>query len=304
MRVAVLLCTYNGERYLRQQLDSIVIPDGCEGRIVASDDGSTDGTLSLLRSYAHGPGGAQLSLRNGPGCGHRANFLSLLCSPEIEADVFAFCDQDDVWHSDKLGRAINALQGVTPDTPALYCARTRSLSEGGDIIGYSPLFRRPPAFANALVQNIAGGNTMVMNAAARRLLLAAGNVDVVMHDWWAYLLVSGAGGVVIYDPEPSLDYRQHTGNVVGANLGWYSRVARYLKFLGGDNRAWNDRNVRALRSCEHLLTESNRALLAVFEQMRHGSFWQRLRAWRRGGIYAQTRSGSCGLLAATILKKI
>ncbi|PLW70409.1 glycosyltransferase family 2 protein [Pseudohalioglobus lutimaris] len=302
--LAVLLCTYNGGRFLAEQLDSIAFPVGVTGHIYVSDDGSSDDTLSVLGAYTRQHGAHSLSIRRGPGTGHCANFLSLLCAPDIQADYFAFCDQDDVWDSDKLARALEALAGDDAQTPALYGSRTRSLAESAASAGLSPLFARPPAFANALIQNIAGGNTMVMNAPARTLLQEAGPVDVVMHDWWCYLLVSGAGGAVTYDPRPSLMYRQHEDNLVGANMGIVSRCRRYLKALGGTNRDWNARNVAALRQADSLLTEQGRASLAHFEQLHNGGLLQRLGALRRGGFYAQTRSANLGLFFATLLKKI
>ena len=118
----------------------------------------------------------------------------------------------------------------------LYCGRTRTVDEDGRVVGFSPQFSRPPCFANALVHNIAGGNTMVMNDSARQLILEAGVVDVVAHDWWTYLMVSGAGGRVIYDDEPTVDYRQHDDNQVGANMGISARLGRYLRVMGGGNR--------------------------------------------------------------------
>ena len=90
--------------------------------------------------------------------------------------------------------------------------------------GLSPLFTRPPAFQNALVQSLGGGNTMVFNRAAKKILQEAAAIDVVLHDWWVYQLVSAAGGMVHYDPRPMLKYRQHSDNLIGSNLGWRSAL--------------------------------------------------------------------------------
>lgn len=301
-KVAVLLCTYNGGRFLKVQLDSIAAQDvGCCA-IYVSDDGSSDSTLDVLSQLQ--VSGGHLSLRSGPGEGHAANFLSLVCADDIIGDYFAYCDQDDLWDRDKLSRALQALQRIDLEVPALYCSRTRSITEDGQLTGQSPLFARPPAFPNSLLQNIGGGNTMVMNAAARALLQRAGKVDVVSHDWWTYLLVSGAGGEVIYDARPSLSYRQHESNAIGANTGFFNRFRRYGGFFSGRNRVWNERNIKALQSCRNLLTEDNQRVLAEFENARKGSIVSRFKALRRSGVYAQTTSGNIGLIAATLLKKI
>ena len=145
---------------------------------------------------------------------------------------------------------------------------------------------------------------MVMNAAARELLRTAGLVDVPAHDWWTYLLVSGAGGTVIYDPEPCLSYRQHAGNQIGANTGFRRRLARYLGAFSGRNRHWNDRNIAALTHNERLLTPENREILRIFRQSRDLGPFKRLSGLRKAGLYAQTFSGNLGLFFASLLKKI
>lgn len=306
--LAVLLCTYNGGPWLSQQLTSIsrqtVASAGVNIEVHASDDGSTDDTLPLLEQWRDAPVAPLKSLRRGPGTGHAANFLSLLAAPDLQADFFAFADQDDLWDSDKLERALASLARIPAPVPALYCARTRSVTATGAVCGESPCFTRPPSFRNALLQNIAGGNTMVMNRPARELLGAAGAVDVVSHDWWAYLLVSGAGGTVIFDQQPCLSYRQHGGNAIGDNLGAGARLARYREFLRGRNRAWYARNAAALGDSLHLLTDGNKSVYRAFVQLRDATLAGRFRALRASGVYAQTTIGQLGLYSATLLKKI
>src|SRR5690606_25344152 len=97
--------------------------------------------------------------------------------------------------------------------------RTLLVDDKNTEIGMSQLFKRPPSFPNALMQNIAGGNTMVFNADLRRVLGSA-PPRVVIHDWWLYLATTACDGLVRYDPEPSLRYRQHGDNLIGMNIGW------------------------------------------------------------------------------------
>ncbi|MEP5567942.1 MAG: glycosyltransferase family 2 protein [Halioglobus sp.] len=300
--VAVLLCTFNGGRFLSSQLESLHRQVDVGIAIYASDDGSSDNTLEILGRSE--PTRAPVFSRQGPGDGAAQNFLSLVGDNRISASYFAYADQDDVWDGDKLSRAVACLASCDALVPALYCARTRSLSEGGEIIGLSPKFSRTPSFANALVHNIGGGNTMVMNQAARELLLAAGRVDVPTHDWWTYLLVSGAGGVVVYDPEPCLSYRQHESNQIGANMGFKRRIARYLGAFGGRNREWSGRNIAALEKNAELLTSESREILRVFRKSRSGGVLQRINGVRKAGLYAQTVTGNLGLFFASLLKKI
>jgi glycosyltransferase involved in cell wall biosynthesis len=303
--VTILLCTFNGGRFLEEQLASIASQSYPLWHIIASDDGSTDATLALLRSFVARHGDQRrVEIRKGPDRGPTANFLSLVTDPSIDGTYFAYCDQDDVWYPDKLERAIVWLASVPAEVPALYCARTTLIDAAGRYIGRSPLFRKAPDFRNALVQSLAGANTMVFNRAARALLIAAGNCDVVAHDWWTYLLVSGAEGSVYYDAIPSVAYRQHRANHFGSNNGLFAVLWRLTMFLRGEWTRWNDRNAAALARCSCLLTATNRGRLAAFFVLRRGSLIQRLRAWQQLGLYRQTRPGQMMLMLATIFRRI
>lgn len=302
--VAVLLCTHYGSRFLAEQLDSISHQEHSNFCIWASDDGSDDNTHQILEQYQSQWEAERFSIHSGPQEGFAANFLSLTCYPDIEADYFAYADQDDIWEADKLSRAIAKLENVPIDTPALYCSRTRLINEYGRGTGFSPLFNKPPSFANALIQNIGGGNTMVMNKAAREILRIAGERTVVGHDWWAYLIISGAGGTVIYDSYPTVQYRQHDNNLVGANTSWYARLLRIRLLFKGRFRTWNSINTQALQQNRKLLTPENQRILDDFCTARDRWLIPRILGIWKTGIYRQTLMGNLGLIAATILKKL
>jgi glycosyltransferase involved in cell wall biosynthesis len=302
--VAVLLCTFNGGRYLAEQVQSILDQTHPAISLYISDDGSQDDTCDIVQTFSSATAQPAIDLRTGPGRGATSNFLSLICDSDISADYFAFADQDDVWDADKLSRAIAKLAECDASRPALYCARTRSVTESGSMIGFSPSFRRMPSFSNAIVQNIGGGNTMVINRVARDLLCAAGMVDAVSHDWWTYLLVSGAGGRVEFDQTPCLDYRQHPGNQIGANQGVLRRLDRYWKALRGRNQRWSQRNIAALTHNLDLLTPESRFTLETFSASRTGGLFKRLEGARKADLYAQTFVGNLGLFVAILLKKI
>lgn len=304
-KVAILLCTYHGQDYLAEQLDSFVSQTYPNWEVWASDDGFQDNTRSILELYkANWPAG-RLFINSGPAKGFVANFLSLTCNASIEADFYAYSDQDDVWDSDKLSRAVQWLESVPADVPALYCARTRLVDVGNKAVGESPLFSKTPSFANALVQSIAGGNTMVFNNAARELLRAAGeNISVVTHDWWAYMVVTGCGGKVFYDSEPTVRYRQHPSNLVGTNSSWMARFKRVYMLRQGRFRDWNSANVAALLLLIDRLTPENREKLQQFIQAREMKLIPRLIHLKRTGIYRQTLCGNLGLIVASIFGKI
>lgn len=303
-KVAILLSTHNGARYLAQQLDSIISQSYPHWQLAVSDDGSCDGTLDILLEYQRRLGHERLTIQPGPCLGFYANFLSLVLDGTIAADAYAYCDQDDLWHPDRLERGLEWLAGVPPGLPALYCGRTRLVDERGQYLGQSPLFDRPPTFINALVQSLAGGNTMLFNHAARSLLIGAGQLPIVSHDWWTYMLVSGAGGQVYYDKTPSIDYRQHGGNLIGANSSLGDRLYRLRRMFAGHFKQWNDINIESLRCCQHLLTEQHREVLLMFAMARKKSLLSRCRGVLSSGVYRQTLLGNLGLVAAILLGKI
>jgi len=304
-RVAILLCTYHGQHYLAEQLDSFAAQSHANWDVWASDDGSKDDTRSILEAYRSNWGAGRLSIHLGPAEGFAANFLSLTCNASIDADFYAYSDQDDVWEADKLARAVQWLESVPVDVPALYCSRPRLVDAENNEIGVSPHFTKAPSFANALMQNIGGGDTMVFNKAARMLLCEAGeNKSVITHDWWAYMVVTGYGGRVFYDSKPTLRYRQHGGNLVGTNSNWAARLKRIRVLFQGRFKHWNDCNISALLTLEHRLTAENRKILQRFADARGMSLIPRLIHLKRSGIYRQTLLGNIGLVAAAILGKI
>lgn len=298
--VTILMGLFDGARFLRAQLDSIAAQAGVAWRLLASDDGSTDATRAILARFAADHPERRIGLIEGPGRGPAPNFLRLIRAAEPDSALAALSDQDDVWLPGKLARAVAALAAVPDDLPAIHCGRTILCDARLRPIGLSPLFRLPPSFRNALVQNIAGGNTMVMNRAALRLAQAAAVEagEVVMHDWWLYQIVTGAGGLVLYDPEPMVLYRQHGSNVIGANASVAARLRRARMVAGGLLRRWNETNVAALTASAHRLTPENRALLAAFAEAKRAPLRARLAGLARLGLYRQTRGGRLGYWAA------
>lgn len=302
--VAILLATYNGARYLAEQIESIRLQDHEDWCIHASDDASSDDTLRILEHYQALLGTERMRIYTGPARGFFRNFLSLALNQEISANFFAFCDQDDIWHPDKLSRAVNALINIPDGVPGLYCSRTRLIDETGAILGDSHLFDRSPSFANALIQSLAGGNTMVFNPDACALLRAAGDLEIVAHDWWLYMLVTGCDGVVIYDARPTVDYRQHTLNLIGSNTRLRDRLFRLRRLLQGGFRDWNSCNVQALNSCSSMFSAQNRAILEEFSASREAGMVGRVRGFVASGVYRQSRVDYLLLLIAAALKRV
>jgi hypothetical protein len=189
--------------------------------------------------------------------------------------------------------------------PAMHCSRTRLVDVFGNPQGWSMLFSRKPSFGNAIIQNIAAGNTIVMNRAAmdafRRLSAGGGFVS---HDWWAYMVITAIGGVIKYDTAPLTRYRQHTGNLVGENASLRARLARFRFACQGRFRIWNDLNLTALQRNRKYLTEENRQTVDSFISLRGKPFFMRPFLIHRAGIHRQSRGGQFSLYLACLLGKI
>ena len=305
--VAILLAVRNGAPDLPDQLDSIARQTHRNWRILASDDGSMDATRDILEGFA--ADGHALTLLDGPRQGAAENFMALIRAMPAHAPAeswLAFCDQDDVWLPDRLSRGIAALEAADPEQPALYCSRTWITDAALRGRRLSMPRPRPPSFRNALVQNIAAGNTILLNPPAARLAAAAATEagPVVVHDWWIYQIVTGAGGRVVHDDRPTLLYRQHEVNEIGANDTTRARARRIRMLLQGHFRDWNEVNIAALRRSAHRLTPENARLLEEFDAMRSRGVPGRLAGIRRLGLYRQSRASSAALWLAALLGRL
>ncbi|MGG4094718.1 glycosyltransferase family 2 protein [Paenibacillus lautus] len=240
-KVQVLLSAYNGEKYISEQIQSILNQTHSSILILIRDDGSTDQTVEILEQlmkiYPD-----KIKLLKGPNIGVVPSFFELLRSADAEADYYCFCDQDDVWLDRKVEHAITCLDSsMHTDVPAMVFTSTHLTDDELNRKGTWPKPpTREPSFFNALYENIAIGATITMNQSARNLFMYSKSVDsqkVLMHDWWFYLLVS-AFGTVIYDNNPSMLYRQHNNNVVGGSnsiLGKLkSKWASFKRHTGKD----------------------------------------------------------------------
>lgn len=234
-RVSVLLATFNGGRWLGEQVDSILRQEGVQVRIVASDDGSTDDTVDLLKNFE-----ASGDLRTLPYSAVRfgnanRNFMRLIAEAPIEdADWVAFADQDDVWLPNKLRRAVDRLEADRLD------------AYSSDVVAFWPngrehkLVKSWPARSHDHLFESAGPGCTFVLPRARFLELkdwvlehrAAVNA-LKVHDWVIYALARSRGWRWEIDSHPGLRYRQHGGNEVGANVGWRAGRARLAQALSG-----------------------------------------------------------------------
>jgi glycosyltransferase involved in cell wall biosynthesis len=297
--VAVLLGLRDGARFLRPQLESLVAQSHRDWSLIVSDDGSADAGPARLAQWAETLRGRPMRLVAGPRRGLTANYLHLLRQVPDHAALAAFCDQDDFWLPEKLARAARALGALPRGIPAMSCGRVVLVDARMRHIGVSPGCRHGASFANALVQNIATGMTVVLNRPAIELLASAREMRAPFHDWWAYLMISGAGGRVLWDDSPQVLYRQHPGAVIGSWRGGFP-ARRLAQLLAGRDRDWAARNIEALTASQDLLTDEARRLLARFAQMQRQGGWQRSRDLARAGLHRQGRMATLALHLAAI----
>lgn len=293
--VCILLATCNGGAHLAAQLASIKAQSHENWSLWASDDGSIDATCDLLRAFADAVP-QPVHLVEGPRAGCAANFLSLMRNPDLPKDAFlALCDQDDVWFGGRLSRALDLLR--LSQGPALYASRTVIGQSPDGPRRLSPRHHKAPSLSNALIQTIAGGNTMVLTPEGAALVRQSRSLhSPAFHDWWLYQFIMAAGGQVIYDDQPSLFYRQHDENTLGRNRGFAARYARLGTIWGGQYRAWVDANLTALVDDMALFTPQAQDTLTRFMRLRDQVGLRRLMEWRRLGLHRQ-RGAETALMA-------
>ncbi len=241
--IQIFLSTYNGEKYLCEQLDSFVgLSNFDRIKVLIRDDGSKDGTRAILEKYKEKYG---FDVIFGENVGLNASMHELVLHSDPECRYFAFSDQDDVWLADKLSRAVDMLSGAEDsDVPTLYAASSSITDEELNIIGGTMIPKRKLSFYNAMVQNVCVGHTQVCNRAAIELLKLGHSPDVMVMDYWVYTLVSATGRVV-YDPVYTTLYRQHGSNVIGYSS---SRWSNLKKRLGRLKSRQSEKNTRQLRA--------------------------------------------------------
>ncbi|WP_312447098.1 glycosyltransferase family 2 protein [Lacrimispora sp.] len=219
MSLQILLSSYNGEKYIRIQLDSLLAQTYQDFKVLIRDDGSLDKTREILEEYAQRE--SRITWYGLENLGVVESFFDLIKRADLTCDYFAFADQDDEWLPEKLEKAIKALQSNGSAEPMLYCSDKIIVDEKLRPLDVQVTREiRKPSFGNALVQGICTGCTAVWNRKLMEVL--TGHMprrieNVVMHDWWLYLTASCLGAIY-YDEHAYIRYRQHQSNKIGAMI--------------------------------------------------------------------------------------
>lgn len=223
--VCILLATYNGEKYVGEMIDSILNQDYENFVIVLSDDASSDSTPEILEEYAQRYSQKVILYHSGMhfGCAQK-HFMHLLRQFSDYPHIM-FCDQDDIWHKDKISKTMKKMVELEKDNdisvPILVHTDLRVVDSNLNEIApsfckYSNLNGNRLAVNQLLVQNVVTGCTVMINNSLAKLGCRSFDEDqMLMHDWWLALLAATCGVAAFLD-EPTIDYRQHANNSVGA----------------------------------------------------------------------------------------
>lgn len=252
--IAILMATYNGERYVGEQMDSILSQTFRQWHLFLHDDGSTDGTLAILRSYAD-KYPQQITILDYPAQGGAfRNFMSML--EKVESDYYMFSDQDDIWHSDKIEKtmdAMNAAEQNGEQRPVVVHTDLRVVDENGKATASSfwqQAGMHPDMFHTFAqrITNVVTGCTMLFNKLARNAALSKNPNGNPLHDEWVTIRTCAEGGRVVPVFDQLIDYRQHTDNTLGAEACYHRKTLAYyltsLRKIYHENRD----NYRVLRS--------------------------------------------------------
>lgn len=274
MNIAVLLATYNGLRWLPEQVDSILGQQGVNVRLIVSDDVSTDGTIEWLQALAARDARVTLLPQKGPYGSAARNFYRLLHDADFsDADYISFADQDDVWHADKLARAVTLLQegkavAVSTNVTAFWSDSRRQLVNKA----------QPQQAYDYLFEAAGPGCTYVLSLpfayAVQNQLKAFSTAGVDLpayHDWLCYALCRALGERWIIDAIPSMEYRQHGSNEIGVNDGVQAGQARVRKIATG----WYRREVLRLANMGLSLRPDDKSLATLVLRLQRGNWLDR-----------------------------
>tara|TARA_Y100001935_G_scaffold250443_1_gene250589 strand:+ start:170 stop:1093 length:924 start_codon:yes stop_codon:yes gene_type:complete len=304
VKLSILMATYNGEKFLQKQLDSIANQSFKNWDLWISDDGSSDHTLEILKKFRERMSAKNpVHLLKGPMRGSDINFWSLILNKNINADFFAFSDQDDEWEPNKLEIGIKKISKFK-DPFLLFCSRTKIIDMNGNSMGFSPAFKNSPSMRNALVQSIAGGNTMIFCKNLREELTNISlNNEIVAHDWLIYQIICGLGGRVYYDLDPLVKYRQHENNLIGSNQSFYARIIRVWKLLNGSFKKWNESNLKILNTIKHRFKKECQEEITHFNNLRV-NYMYKIKHIFDIRVYRQTIAGNIALFISIYINKI
>lgn len=267
-KVNIVMSTYNGEKFLREQLDSLLNQKYQNCEIFVRDDGSKDGTVEILEEYEEKYG---IHVIRGKNMGFCASFFEVLALADI-GDYWSFCDQDDIWFSDKLSYAVQWLDSQKQDIPLLYHSSSEMIDEEGNRIGIQDPPRGSLCFRRAMTGTFGVGFSMVINRRLREEMLKCNPYKVHAHDWLAGAIALGFGKVYV-NHRICAKYRRLDSSVT--RVSFCRKIKWFLSMLR-DSGDVAERNCEYIKVYKGELSPQKQGIAELFEG-RHYSLKIRLK---------------------------
>lgn len=237
MEIAVLMATYNGEKYIEQQIESIRKQSNQEWELFIRDDGSNDKTISIIKEYTKIDNRIHFYDDNDKHLGAKNSFMRLL--DVVDAELYMFCDQDDVWLPSKIEHSLKLLEASKaehPDKPII--VHTDVTVVDGELKELSKSYwksahinpERYKTYNYLSILNCVQGTTMLFNKQAKEVCYPLAK-DIRMHDFWVATRVIKNGGIIATLYEQTVLYRQHTNNVYGVSFGDSLKFSKKLRSI-------------------------------------------------------------------------
>jgi rhamnosyltransferase len=224
-KVAVIMSTYNGEQFVKEQLDSILNQTYKNIEIVVRDDGSKDNTVKIIKEYQKTY--KNIKLYEGENLGFIKSFFELLKLEE--ADYYAYADQDDIWIEHKIELAVNSLNSLDDSKPNMAFGNSDYYDENMKFIGYGEKDREY-SFLKSLFSCVGQGMTMTVNKKTRDMIIENMPKSCFFHDWWTYILCVGLGNIA-YDNVTTVKYRRRKQNATSEGQGYLRLLIWRIKNL-------------------------------------------------------------------------
>lgn len=303
-KVLILLSTYNGEKYLNEQLMSLREQTYKNIQVLVRDDGSTDKTIGILKEW-HNRFPEWISWYTGTNIGYKKSFMELLYNAPL-ADYYAFCDQDDWWEKEKVEVAVKHLQNA--GDISIYSSNVTYTDEELRIKGNSCFYNNNTLW-KALLYNQAVGCTLVISNELRNALMKVDIKDidfneVYSHDCWLYRLCLAFGGKSYFDCNSYILYRQHGENQIGGSASAIQTWIERANKLKGRNRNIKLKTAREMERCYgKLITQGSIEIVHEFISYDKNIF-TRLKLASKREIYTNSIIANISLWIAIVLGAI
>lgn len=280
MKVNIVMSTYNGEKYLSEQIESIQNQTFSDWNLLIRDDGSVDGTVDIIKKYVSED--SRIKFINGEdtkNIGVINSFYSLI--KYNQADYYFFSDQDDYWLPEKVELTLREAEMHNNSIPIMYYTDLKVADKNLKVINESMIKSQSGHANTKLIQeltenSVTGCVSMINHALAEKWNTTN---DIIMHDWYLALLASALGELVYID-KPTELYRQHDNNVLGARTA-SKRLKKWINPLSSINQYWNLINASQKQATNLLnlnLTKRNRELVTDFIEITDQNIFSRIKS--------------------------